>query len=171
MRVFDASALLAVLFSETGGDRAAALLEEGDAVVSAVNQGEVVRLRPGVDAAPEVFIQKPPGVTCVACHSVSTSLRGPPASIRFNSTPAALSITFASRGNATEPEETAWCAPLTALSVPKSFTLLEVGFRLRAGSRVGVLVAIPEVYPCPILLPVHFPASFNGDWRSVTSSR
>lgn len=42
MRVFDASALLAVLFSETGGERAAALLEEGDAVVSAVNQGEVV---------------------------------------------------------------------------------------------------------------------------------
>lgn len=36
-----------------------------------VNQGNVVRLRPGVDASPEVFIQKPPGVTCVACHSVS----------------------------------------------------------------------------------------------------
>jgi ribonuclease VapC len=42
VRVFDASALLAVLFAEPGGDRAAALLEEGDAVVSAVNQGEVV---------------------------------------------------------------------------------------------------------------------------------
>ena len=42
MRVFDASALLAVLFSEPGGDSAAALLEEGDAVVSAVNQGEVM---------------------------------------------------------------------------------------------------------------------------------
>jgi len=42
VRVFDASALLAVLFSEKGGDRAAAMLEEGDAVVSAVNQGEVV---------------------------------------------------------------------------------------------------------------------------------
>lgn len=42
MRVFDASALLAVLFSEPGGNRAADLLEEGDAVVSAVNQGEVV---------------------------------------------------------------------------------------------------------------------------------
>lgn len=42
MRVFDASALLAVLFSEPGSDRASDLLEEGDAVVSAVNQGEVV---------------------------------------------------------------------------------------------------------------------------------
>lgn len=36
-----------------------------------VNQGNVVRLRPGVDAAPEAFIQKPEGVQCVACHSVS----------------------------------------------------------------------------------------------------
>lgn len=35
-----------------------------------VNQGNVVRLRVG-DPAPEQFIQKPPGVTCVACHSVS----------------------------------------------------------------------------------------------------
>ena len=42
MRVFDASALLAVLFSEPGGDVAAGLLKEGDAAVSAVNQGEVV---------------------------------------------------------------------------------------------------------------------------------
>lgn len=42
MRAFDASALLAILFSEPGGDRAADLLEKGDAVVSAVNQGEVV---------------------------------------------------------------------------------------------------------------------------------
>lgn len=42
MRVFDACALLAVHFSEPGGDRVAGLLEEGDAVVSAVNQGEVV---------------------------------------------------------------------------------------------------------------------------------
>lgn len=42
MRVFDASALLAVLFSEPGGDGAAGLLEQGDAVVSAVNQAEVV---------------------------------------------------------------------------------------------------------------------------------
>ena len=42
MRVFDASALLAVLFNEPGGNRAAGLLEEENAVVSAVNQGEVV---------------------------------------------------------------------------------------------------------------------------------
>ncbi|MBC8072343.1 MAG: PD40 domain-containing protein [Deltaproteobacteria bacterium] len=35
-----------------------------------VNNGNVVRLKVG-DPAPEVFIQKPPGVTCVACHSVS----------------------------------------------------------------------------------------------------
>jgi ribonuclease VapC len=41
VRVFDASALLAVLFSEPGGDRAASLLENGNAVVGAVNQGEV----------------------------------------------------------------------------------------------------------------------------------
>jgi hypothetical protein len=36
----------------------------------AVNQGDVLRIQPGA-AAPEQFIQKPPGVTCVACHSVS----------------------------------------------------------------------------------------------------
>ena len=35
-----------------------------------INNGNVVRLSPG-DAAPENFIQKPPGVSCVACHSVS----------------------------------------------------------------------------------------------------
>ncbi len=35
-----------------------------------VNNGNVVRLKPG-DTAPESFIQKPPGHTCVACHSVS----------------------------------------------------------------------------------------------------
>jgi hypothetical protein len=35
-----------------------------------VNNGNVVRLKPG-DTAPENFLQKPPGVTCVACHSVS----------------------------------------------------------------------------------------------------
>ncbi|HWB79015.1 MAG TPA: hypothetical protein VG755_28835 [Nannocystaceae bacterium] len=35
-----------------------------------VNNGNVVRLHVG-DPAPETFIQKPPGVTCVACHSVS----------------------------------------------------------------------------------------------------
>ena len=42
MRVFDASALLAILFIEPGGDRASGMLEEGDAVVGAVNQAEVV---------------------------------------------------------------------------------------------------------------------------------
>jgi hypothetical protein len=35
-----------------------------------INQGNVVRLKPGQEA-PENFLQKPPGVTCVACHSVS----------------------------------------------------------------------------------------------------
>ncbi|HET6583638.1 MAG TPA: hypothetical protein VFG69_09325 [Nannocystaceae bacterium] len=35
-----------------------------------VNQGNVVRLFLG-EEAPESFLQKPPGVTCVACHSVS----------------------------------------------------------------------------------------------------
>ncbi|MCY1005320.1 hypothetical protein OV079_06980 [Nannocystis pusilla] len=35
-----------------------------------VNNGNVVRLNIGA-TAPEQFIQKPPGVTCVACHSVS----------------------------------------------------------------------------------------------------
>ncbi len=35
-----------------------------------VNNGNVVRLKIG-DPAPETFIQKPAGVTCVACHSVS----------------------------------------------------------------------------------------------------
>lgn len=36
----------------------------------AVNQGDVLRIQPGA-SAPEQFIQKPNGVTCVACHSVS----------------------------------------------------------------------------------------------------
>jgi hypothetical protein len=35
-----------------------------------VNNGSVVRLKVG-DPAPEQFLQMPPGVTCVACHSVS----------------------------------------------------------------------------------------------------
>ena len=35
-----------------------------------VNSGNVVRLKPG-DTAPQDFLQKPAGVTCVACHSVS----------------------------------------------------------------------------------------------------
>lgn len=35
-----------------------------------VNNGNVVRLNIG-DTSPQQFIQKPPGVTCVACHSVS----------------------------------------------------------------------------------------------------
>jgi PIN domain nuclease of toxin-antitoxin system len=42
VRVFDASALLAVLFSEPGAELAVALLEEGDGAVSAVNHGEIV---------------------------------------------------------------------------------------------------------------------------------
>ena len=37
-----------------------------------INQGNVVRLKVGA-SAPENFIQKPPGVTCVACHSVSAN--------------------------------------------------------------------------------------------------
>jgi hypothetical protein len=37
-----------------------------------VNNGNVVRLKPG-DTKPEDFLQKPAGVTCVACHSVSKS--------------------------------------------------------------------------------------------------
>ncbi|MCA9649459.1 MAG: PD40 domain-containing protein [Myxococcales bacterium] len=37
-----------------------------------VNQGNVVRLKVG-EPAPETFLQKPPGVTCVACHSVSAN--------------------------------------------------------------------------------------------------
>ncbi len=35
-----------------------------------VNSGNVVRIKPG-DTAPENFLQKPSGVSCVACHSVS----------------------------------------------------------------------------------------------------
>jgi hypothetical protein len=35
-----------------------------------VNTGNVLRIKPG-DTAPENFLQKPSGVTCVACHSVS----------------------------------------------------------------------------------------------------
>ena len=37
----------------------------------AVNQGDVLRIQPGA-SAPEQFLQKPPGTTCLACHSVST---------------------------------------------------------------------------------------------------
>ncbi|MFO0660543.1 MAG: hypothetical protein U0165_12035 [Polyangiaceae bacterium] len=37
-----------------------------------VNQGNVVRLNVG-DTAPQNFIQKPPGRTCVACHSLSAN--------------------------------------------------------------------------------------------------
>jgi hypothetical protein len=36
----------------------------------AVNQGDVLRIQPGA-SAPEQFLQKPPGTTCLACHSVS----------------------------------------------------------------------------------------------------
>lgn len=37
----------------------------------AVNQGDVLRIQPG-QAAPEQFLEKPAGTTCLACHSVST---------------------------------------------------------------------------------------------------
>jgi Tol biopolymer transport system component len=36
----------------------------------AVNSGDVMRIKPG-DTSAQSFITKPPGVTCVACHSVS----------------------------------------------------------------------------------------------------
>lgn len=36
----------------------------------AVNQGDVLRIQPGA-SAPEQFLQKPEGTTCLACHSVS----------------------------------------------------------------------------------------------------
>ena len=36
----------------------------------AVNQGDVLRIQPGA-SAPEQFLQKPEGATCLACHSVS----------------------------------------------------------------------------------------------------
>ncbi len=42
MKVFDASAALAVVFAEPGADRAERLLEDGDAVISSVNHAEVV---------------------------------------------------------------------------------------------------------------------------------
>jgi PIN domain nuclease of toxin-antitoxin system len=42
MKVFDASAVLALVFAEAGADKAARLIEDGDAVISSVNHGEVV---------------------------------------------------------------------------------------------------------------------------------
>ena len=42
MKVFDASAALAVVFAEPGAERAERLLEDGDAVISSVNHAEVV---------------------------------------------------------------------------------------------------------------------------------
>lgn len=42
MKVFDASAALAVVFAETGSDRAEQWLEDGDAVMSSVNHAEVM---------------------------------------------------------------------------------------------------------------------------------
>ena len=41
MRVFDASAVLAYVFGEPGGDKAERLLEDGTAAISAVNLAEV----------------------------------------------------------------------------------------------------------------------------------
>lgn len=42
MKVFDASAVLAALLQERGGERAQSLMEEGDAVIGAVNYAEVM---------------------------------------------------------------------------------------------------------------------------------
>ena len=42
MKVFDASAALAVVFAEPGADKAEHLIEGGDAVISSVNHAEVV---------------------------------------------------------------------------------------------------------------------------------
>lgn len=42
MKIFDASAALAVVFAEPGAERAEGLLDDGDAVISSVNHAEVV---------------------------------------------------------------------------------------------------------------------------------
>jgi len=42
MKVFDASAALAIVFAEPGSEQAERRLEDGDAVISSVNQAEVV---------------------------------------------------------------------------------------------------------------------------------
>ena len=42
MKVFDASAALAIAFNEPGAAKAERLLEDGDAVISSVNHAEVV---------------------------------------------------------------------------------------------------------------------------------
>jgi ribonuclease VapC len=42
MRVFDASAVLAALLQERGGDQAQALMEEGGALIGSVNYAEVM---------------------------------------------------------------------------------------------------------------------------------
>ena len=42
MKVFDASAALAVVFAEPGAERAERLLDDGEAVISSVNHAEVV---------------------------------------------------------------------------------------------------------------------------------
>lgn len=42
MKVFDASAALALVFAEPGADRAERLIEDGDAAISSVNHAEVV---------------------------------------------------------------------------------------------------------------------------------
>ena len=41
MRVFDASAVLALIFGEAGADKAAALVADGDGAISSVNLAEV----------------------------------------------------------------------------------------------------------------------------------
>ena len=42
MRVFDSSAVLALIFDEPGADLAARLMDEHDALISSVNQAEVL---------------------------------------------------------------------------------------------------------------------------------
>jgi hypothetical protein len=51
-----------------------------------VNTGNVVRIKPG-DTGPEYFIQKPEGVTCVACHSVSKDGQRIVASVQGGASP------------------------------------------------------------------------------------
>jgi ribonuclease VapC len=42
VKVFDASAVLAMVFAEPGSEKAERLIEDGDAVISSVNHAEVV---------------------------------------------------------------------------------------------------------------------------------
>ncbi len=42
MKVFDSSAVLAIIFREPGAEEAARLVEEGDGVISSVNHSEII---------------------------------------------------------------------------------------------------------------------------------